>query len=114
MEDVTDLVLHFGGPLSGEHGDGLVRSERNRKMFGPVVTKIPADQAFDPHNLLNPGKVVDAPAMEENLPFGYHTRPIETIFDYSNRRVLSIDRASNGAGFAKTHGGAMKSFPPLR
>ncbi len=35
MEDVTDLVLEFNGSLSGEHGDGLARSERNKKMFGP-------------------------------------------------------------------------------
>ena len=44
MEDVTDLVLEFGGSLSGEHGDGLVRSEWNRKMFGP--TKWRLRQAF--------------------------------------------------------------------
>src|SRR5262249_22719915 len=37
MEDITDLVLEFGGALSGEHGDGLVRSEWNRKMFGEPV-----------------------------------------------------------------------------
>src|SRR5205085_2804315 len=36
-EEVTDLVLEFGGALSGEHGDGLARSEWNRKMFGPVI-----------------------------------------------------------------------------
>ncbi len=113
MEDVTDLVLHFGGSLSGEHGDGLVRSEWNRKMFGPIVYEAfrQIKRAFDPHNLLNPGKVVDASAMEENLRFGrdYHNRPVETIFDYSNQEGFfrSIELC-NGAGVCrKTHGGAM-------
>ena len=66
--DVTDLVLHFGGSLSGEHGDGLVRSEWNKKMFGPVVYEAfrQIKRAFDPRHLLNPGKVVDAPAMTES------------------------------------------------
>ena len=69
MTDVTDLVLEFGGSLSGEHGDGLVRSEWNRKMFGPAVYEAfrQVKQGFDPGNVLNPGKVVDAPAMDQNL-----------------------------------------------
>src|SRR5262249_32750395 len=59
-EEVTDLLLEFGGALSGEHGDGLARSEWNRKMFGPVVYQAfcCVKQAFDPHGVLNPGKVV--------------------------------------------------------
>src|SRR6202044_104254 len=36
-EEVTDLVMEFGGSLSGEHGDGLARSEWNRKMFGEAI-----------------------------------------------------------------------------
>ncbi len=72
-EDVTDLVLEYGGSLSGEHGDGLARSEWNEKMFGPAVY-----QAFcrsqgrrsTPSSLLNPGKIVDAPPMTENLRYG--------------------------------------------
>ena len=76
-EDVTDLVLEFGGSLSGEHGDGLVRSEWNRKMFGPVVYEAfrEVKRAFDPRGLLNPGKVVDAPPMTENLRYGAAYRP---------------------------------------
>lgn len=113
MEDVTDLVLHFGGSLSGEHGDGLVRSEWNRKMFGPTVYEAMRQikQVFDAKNLFNPGKVVDAPAMEENLRFGpdYQPRPVETLFDYSQQEGFfrSIELC-NGAGVCrKTHGGAM-------
>ena len=60
-EEITDLVLEFGGALSGEHGDGLARSEWNRKMFGPAVYEAfrQIKRAFDPDNLLNPGKVVE-------------------------------------------------------
>ena len=78
-EEVTDLVLEFGGTLSGEHGDGLARSEWNRKMFGPAVYEAfrQVKHAFDPHNLLNPGKVVDAPPMTENLRYGPGYRPAE-------------------------------------
>src|SRR5919205_1321918 len=56
--EVTDLVLEYGGSLSGEHGDGLARSEWNRKMFGPRVYEAFRElkRAFDPHNLFNPGK----------------------------------------------------------
>ena len=55
-EEVTDLVLEFGGSLSGEHGDGLARSEWNEKMFGPVVYEAfcQVKQAFDPHNPAQP------------------------------------------------------------
>ena len=50
--EVTDLVLEFGGALSGEHGDGLARSEWNRKMFGPAVY-----EAFSPGQArLRPGQ----------------------------------------------------------
>ena len=78
-EEVTDLVLEFGGALSGEHGDGLARSEWNQKMFGPVVyaALCRVKQTFDPLQILNPGKVVAAPAMTENLRFGADYRPSE-------------------------------------
>src|SRR5207237_4376462 len=56
--DVADLVLKYGGALSGEHGDGLVRSPFQEKMFGPGIYQAFRElkRAFDPHNLLNPGK----------------------------------------------------------
>ena len=56
--DVADLVLEFGGALSGEHGDGLVRSPFIRKMFGPVLYDAfrTIKQTFDPAGLLQPGQ----------------------------------------------------------
>jgi FAD/FMN-containing dehydrogenase/Fe-S oxidoreductase len=111
--DITDLVLEFGGALSGEHGDGLARSEWNRKMFGETLYEAfrQVKHAFDPDNLLNPGKVVDAPAMTENLRYSPDYRPVQptTIFDYSRQEgfVRSIEMC-NGAGVCrKLQGGTM-------
>ncbi len=84
---VADLVLEFGGALSGEHGDGLVRSPFMRQMFGPVLYEAFREikRTFDPVGILNPGKIVDAPPMTTNLRFGagYKTPAPEAWFDYS-------------------------------
>src|SRR5687767_12636189 len=84
---VSDLVLEFGGALSGEHGDGLVRSPFMRKMFGPVLYEAFREikRTFDPHGILNPGKIVDAPPLTTNLRYGpaYRSRSPHTWFDYS-------------------------------
>ena len=113
MTDVTDLVLEFGGSLSGEHGDGLVRSEWNRKMFGDAIYTAFGDikRAFDPNGILNPGKVVNAPRMEENLrlPPGVEAPDPPTVLDFGGTGGFfrSIELC-NGAGVCrKTQGGAM-------
>ena len=84
---ISDLVLEFGGALSGEHGDGLVRSPFMRKMFGPVLYDAFREikRTFDPHGILNPGKIVDAPPLTSNLRYGpaYSSRAPRTWFDYS-------------------------------
>ena len=69
--EVADLVLEYGGALSGEHGDGLVRAPFQEKMFGPALYEAfcQVKAAFDPTNLLNPGKIVHAPALTSNLRF---------------------------------------------
>src|SRR5206468_10531304 len=111
--DVTDLVLEFGGALSGEHGDGLARSEWNRKMFGDTIYEAfrQIKQAFDPHNLFNPGKVVDAPVTTEDLRYGPDYRPAEpaTLFDYSRQDgfVRSIEMCNGSGVCRKLKGGAM-------
>ncbi len=84
---VAELVLEFGGALSGEHGDGLVRGPFMEQMFGSVLYQAfrEVKRTFDPENLLNPGKIVDAPPMTENLRYGpkYQTPNPFTFFDYS-------------------------------
>ncbi len=111
-EDVTDLVLEFGGSLSGEHGDGLARSEFNRKMFGETVYDAfcQVKDAFDPHHLFNPGKVVHAPPMTENLRKNANPQAgLETVFDYSKQEGFSrAIELCNGAGVCrKLQGGTM-------
>ena len=76
---VSDLVLEFGGSMSGEHGDGRARSVWNEKMFGPQVYEAfrQVKKAFDPAGIMNPGNVVDSPPMTENLKIGPSYRPLE-------------------------------------
>jgi hypothetical protein len=85
---VADLVLEFGGALTGEHGDGLVRSPFMARMFGPVLYEAFREikRTFDPHGVLNPGKIVDAPPIATNLRYGagYETPHPFTYFDYSD------------------------------
>lgn len=66
---VLEIVIGLGGALSGEHGDGLARSVWNGKLFGPELYQAFRDlkQIFDPHNRLNPGKIVDAADLTQNL-----------------------------------------------
>ena len=68
-ERIKDLVKEFGGVNSSEHGDGLARSEFNREIFGDELYEAMRDvkRLFDPDQRMNPGKIVDAPSMTENL-----------------------------------------------
>ncbi|WP_276281889.1 FAD-binding and (Fe-S)-binding domain-containing protein [Halorussus caseinilyticus] len=67
----TDLVVEYGGSVSGEHGDGRARTQWNRKLYGEEVWQVFRDlkSAFDPDWLLNPGNVCGDHGMTENLRF---------------------------------------------
>src|SRR6202023_999289 len=86
-QEVADLVLEFGGALSGEHGDGFVRSPFMRQMFGPALYEAFREikRTFDPLGIMNPGKIVDAPPIATNLRLGagYKTANPKSWFDYS-------------------------------
>ncbi|MGA9510508.1 MAG: FAD-binding and (Fe-S)-binding domain-containing protein [Candidatus Sulfotelmatobacter sp.] len=77
MEQATDLVVSYGGSLSGEHGDGQARAEFLYKMFGPEL--IDAFREFksiwDPDWKMNPGKLVDPYHIEDNLRLGADYKP---------------------------------------
>ena len=85
-DETFALVQEYGGSWSGEHGDGLVRSPFNERFFGPQIYQalIAVKKLFDPENLMNPGKIVEAPPMDQNLRYGaaYHDVPVETVFQY--------------------------------
>lgn len=101
--EVRDLLMELGGAMSGEHGDGLVRSEWIESMFGPQIYQALREvkNAFDPAGIMNPGKIIDAPPMTENLRFGakYNTIEVDTYYDFSSQD--GFDRAiemCNGVG----------------
>src|SRR6185437_958499 len=83
--DVAALVLEFGGALSAEHGDGLVRGPFMRQMFGDTLYEAfrEVKRTFDPQGIFNPGKIVNSPPMTSNLRFGggYKTPNPKTWFD---------------------------------
>jgi FAD/FMN-containing dehydrogenase/Fe-S oxidoreductase len=87
-DEIANLVLEFGGALSGEHGDGLVRSSFQHRMYGPDLYRAFCEikQAFDPAGIFNPGKIVHARPMIENLRFGpsYVTPDPPTALDFSD------------------------------
>lgn len=85
--DIAELVVEFGGSLSGEHGDGLARSEFLPLMFGDDVMELHrrVKDVFDPEGRMNPGKIVPpVPSMSESLRFGegYRNAAPPTWFDY--------------------------------
>ena len=86
-EEVCALVTGFGGMNSSEHGDGLVRSEFNRRIFGDELYGAMRELKglFDPHGRLNPGKKVDSPRMTEHLrdPALPRALPLATHFPFA-------------------------------
>jgi FAD/FMN-containing dehydrogenase/Fe-S oxidoreductase len=72
-EECFALVREYKGSHSGEHGDGIVRSEFNETMFGPRIARSfeEVKDSFDPKALLNPGRVVRAPRMDDRSLFRY-------------------------------------------
>ncbi len=109
-DEVSSLALEFGGTISGEHGDGLAHSCWNEKMFGAQIYQAfrEVKQAFDPKNILNPGKIVDAPFLTE------HFRPqpkntlsgLKTGMDFTAEGGLSgAIELCNGNAFCRKKGG---------
>ncbi|MBM3789927.1 MAG: FAD-binding protein, partial [Acidobacteria bacterium] len=85
--EVKNLVVEYGGSMSGEHGDGIVRSHFNRELFGDRIYSAFRElkAAFDPAGIMNPGKIVDAPPMTSFLRYGpdYQLREPQTYLDFT-------------------------------
>ncbi|MDX1437826.1 MAG: FAD-linked oxidase C-terminal domain-containing protein, partial [Anaerolineales bacterium] len=116
-----ELLTGYGGSLSSEHGDGRARSWLNEQFFGRDLYNLfrEVKQTFDPHNILNPGNLVDAGPMTDNLRFGeeYQVIPLEISLDFSHEH--GFDRAvemCNGAGICRkrTAGTMCPSFMVTR
>ncbi|MBI2965743.1 MAG: FAD-binding protein [Chloroflexi bacterium] len=111
--DVADLVLEFGGAMTAEHGDGIVRGYWTEKMFGPKLTQAFRDvkAAFDPAGIMNPGKVFDTPHLLSNLRYDdrYRTQPLQTRLSFRKEGGFAgAVEMCNGVGACrKFNAGAM-------
>jgi FAD/FMN-containing dehydrogenase/Fe-S oxidoreductase len=108
-EYAADLAVKYSGVMSGEHGDGFARSVYNPKLFGETLYNALRETKaiFDPHNLMNPGKIVDAPLPTENLRMGptYQTIELKTVFDWSaDGGYAPAIEMCNGAGVCRKLG----------
>jgi FAD/FMN-containing dehydrogenase len=72
-EEAFELVKQYGGSHSGEHGDGILRSEFNETMFGSEMVDLFGEvkRLFDPAGIFNPGKIIDAPKMDDRSLFRF-------------------------------------------
>jgi FAD/FMN-containing dehydrogenase/Fe-S oxidoreductase len=118
-EETFAMVREYKGSHSGEHGDGIVRSEFHETMFGP---RIIADfrevkHRFDPGNVLNPGKIVDAPKMDDRslfrYPPDYRIDDLKTVLDWSAYPGAgggfqgAVEMCNNNGACRKLEGGVM-------
>ncbi|MCM4156789.1 FAD-binding and (Fe-S)-binding domain-containing protein [Gramella sp. AN32] len=101
--DVAKLVKKYNGSLSGEHGDGRVRAEFIELMIGSKNYALLKElkYTFDPKNIFNPGKIVDADAMDTSLRYEPDRQEpeIETLMDFSDSEgILRLAEKCNGSG----------------
>ncbi|HZI26162.1 MAG TPA: FAD-linked oxidase C-terminal domain-containing protein, partial [Chryseolinea sp.] len=102
-EETASLVKKYDGSLSGEHGDGRLRGEFIPKMIGAHNYALikGLKNVWDPHNIFNPGKIVDTPPMDTHLRYDRDqvTKEFDTILDFSETRgILRTAEQCNGSG----------------
>lgn len=111
--EAAALAARFGGYMSGEHGDGLQRSELNETIFGTeLYQKMREFKAiFDPAGIMNPGKIVDAPSMNEHLRYGPKYAPLQIHtklnFAHEGGFLGAVEQCNGAAVCRKTHAGTM-------
>jgi FAD/FMN-containing dehydrogenase len=114
-EEAFAMVRAYKGAHSGEHGDGLVRSEWHEAMFGERLVHAfeEVKAAFDPEGILNPGKIVGAPRMDDRTLFryppGYRAVPLDTALDWSawGGFLGAAEMCNNNGACRKTEPGVM-------
>ncbi|HET6725011.1 MAG TPA: FAD-binding and (Fe-S)-binding domain-containing protein [Gammaproteobacteria bacterium] len=112
MEEAGDLVVSYGGSLSGEHGDGQARAELLVKMFGKELMEAFREfkQIWDPEWKMNPGKVIDPYRLDENLRLvNYHPWKTDTEFTFprDQRNFGRVAIRCVGVGKCRTDSGTM-------
>ena len=114
-DEAFALVRKYRGAHSGEHGDGILRAEFHEQMLGASLVSAFREikTAFDPKGLLNPGRVIDAPRMDDraNLRYGpgYKSQPLQTQLDWSEWGgfTAAVEMCNNNGACRKEEGGAM-------
>jgi len=118
-EETFEMVRAYKGSHSGEHGDGIVRSEFNEAMFGQRMTRAfeEVKDRFDPGGLLNPGKIVRPPRMDDRslmrYPPDYAAGEIATVLDWSDWPGAgggfqgAVEMCNNNGACRKLDGGVM-------
>jgi FAD/FMN-containing dehydrogenase/Fe-S oxidoreductase len=101
--EVATLVKKYGGSMSGEHGDGIVRSEFLPMMIGQENYELTrrVKRLFDPENIFNPGKIIDSWPMDQSLRYepGREEPQPETLMDFSDSLgILRAAEKCNGSG----------------
>ncbi|GLS52876.1 glycolate oxidase [Methylobacterium gregans] len=114
-EETAELVRYYKGSYSGEHGDGISRSEFVEPLFGARLTRAfeMVKDGFDPGNHLNPGKIVRAPKFDDRSLFrfkpAYAVQPMQTALDWSDWGGFgpAVEMCNNNGTCRKLAGGAM-------
>jgi len=114
-EEAFAMVREYKGSHSGEHGDGLVRSEFHEPMFGSRIVRAfeEVKESFDPEGLFNPGKIVKPSKMDDRSLFrfkpGYRAIPLETAFDWSDWGGFAgaVEMCNNNGACRKADPGVM-------
>jgi Fe-S oxidoreductase len=112
-ERVFEWVKQYGGAWSGEHGDGLVRGEFLPRFFGETIYNAfkQVKGLFDPEGLMNPGKIVDPPAMTEHLRYGPRYQLIDIPASYHYREqggfALAVEQCNGMGACRKLNSGTM-------
>ncbi|MGM0392473.1 MAG: FAD-binding and (Fe-S)-binding domain-containing protein, partial [Bacteroidota bacterium] len=102
-EDVAGLVKKYKGSMSGEHGDGRLRAEFIEFMIGPKNYELLKEvkNTFDPDNIFNPGKIVNAPPMDTSLRYVPNRKEpeVSTLMNFSDSEgILRLAEKCNGSG----------------
>ena len=114
LRAAAELVVKYGGSLSGEHGDGQAKAEFLPVMYGEELMQAFREfkAIWDPDNRMNPGKVIDPYRADENLKYGPDYRPLRpaTQFTFASREGNGFSRAVErcvGMGKCRSHSGGV-------
>ena len=114
-EEVQRVAGRLGGSYSGEHGDGILRSEFIEPMLGARLARAfrEVKRAFDPEGMMNPGKIVDPPRMDDRELFRYGPRyrakplPVATDWSPSGGFARAVEACNNNGACRKMDPGVM-------